>query len=152
MSFETTVKHITTMQLHPMVDKVLWSIASRRILHDALPMDGNIQKAEIVLRTEEEKGLWVCSQTTTTWQSNPVYRRFAKHYNRLVDIQDELIHQLPYPLVDTNGGSLEGIGGPTDQDPVVQLTTNACKALANELDFIENLLYRARIFHQLKQE
>lgn len=128
-----------------MVDKVLWSVVIRRMLHDSLPMDRAIQKAEIVLPQEEEDALWDQSGTRT-WRSHPGYQRFAKHYNRLVDIQDDLLHQIPYPVVETNPLPPSAAG---DKDPAVRLTTEACKALTNELDIIEGLLYRVRISHHL---
>lgn len=139
-TFVTILKDLVGKQLHPMVDKILWSVAIRRILHDAMPMDTGIRKAEIVLDKCDED-LLLDRSKSTTWWSHPVYKRFAEHYNRLVDIQDELIHQLPYPSVDINSGTRP------DQDLIVHLTTKAFKALASELDIIEKLLYQARICH-----
>jgi hypothetical protein len=140
-----------------MVDKVLWSIVARRALlpnnGSSVPIDRSIQKAEVVLPQHEEDALWEeSSETRTCWYSHSAgYRRFAKHYNRLVDIQDELLHQVPYPIVESSSPS-SFLGPPSgsagdDKDPVVRLTTEACKALSGELDTIEGLLYRARVSH-----
>lgn len=71
------------------------------------------------------------------------YESLAKHYNRLVDIHDELLHQLPYPVVDFDGSF-----NLASQDPLVRLTTTACTALTKELDKMEALLYRRRIIYQ----
>jgi hypothetical protein len=109
-------------------------------------METSIRQAEIILPQNEVDSLSTGSPTNT-WQSNPVYQRFAKHYNRLVDIQDELIHQVPYPVIDTIGDSQGAI--PKMTDPVVALTTKAFKALDAELNIIEQLLYQARIHDHL---
>ena len=137
----------TSNQLHAMVDKVLWTVAALRTLNDgSLPIDRDIQEAQIVLPDDEEEPLWrrQCHGSKSTWRSHPIYQRFAKHYNRLVDIQDELLHQTPYPAIQIL---------PNDNaksDPIVHLTTEACKALSTELDAIESLLYRARVTYRLQ--
>ena len=141
-TFEATIDRLIA-KLHPMVDKILWSVTNQRNLHVKLPLEASIQRAEIVLPKNEVESLLMKSQTQM-WLHNPVYGRVAKHYNRLVDIQDELIHQVPYPMIDTVGdGSRKGI------DPVVELTTRAYKALDVELTIIEGLLYQARVSHHL---
>lgn len=122
-----------------MVDKILWSVTSQRKLNGNLPLEASIQRAEIILSKTEAKSLLTESRAQR-WQTNPVYGRVAKHYNRLVDVQDELIHQVPYPMIDTIGdGSRKGT------EPVVELTTRAYKALDAELAMIEGLLYQARV-------
>ena len=129
-----------------MIDKILWSVTTQRNLRGTVPIEASIQRAEIVLPKKEADGLRA-ETSSNTWQSNPVYRLVAKHYNRLVDIQDELIHQVPYPRIDTIGDPHHAIRKVTD--PVVELTTRAYKALDAELNIIEQLLYQARIQHQL---
>jgi hypothetical protein len=140
-----------------MVDKVLWSVVARRMLHgdDSLPLDRSIQKAEIVLRHDEEEDSLLRddqSGTITGHRHHPGYQRFVKHYNRLVDIQDELLHQTPYPIIVVESSALRSLSESAagdKGDPVVRLTTEACKALTSELDIIEGLLYRARVSHHL---
>ena len=134
------------MKLHPVVDKILWSVTTQRNLNGKVPMEARIHQAEIVLPKKEVDSLWEESPIKT-WQSNPVYKRMANHYNRLVDIQDDLIHQVPYPMIDTIVDSKNGIRKVTD--PVVDLTTKAYKTLDDELNIIERLLYQARVYHQL---
>ena len=150
--FETTLKDIyTKKQLHPLVPKVLWSVVSRRLLRDSLPMERSIQKEEIVLLDEEP--LWgdYHQPGTRTWRSHPGYQLFAKQYNRLVDMHDELLHQIPYPMVETCSlrSQHSETGADFKVDPAVRLTTEACSALTRELDIIEGLLYRARVSYNI---
>lgn len=144
---ETTLSDITTMKLHPMIEKVLWSVVVRRMLHDSLPLERGLRNEEIVL---SDDALWDDPSGTGTWHYHPGYLRFAKHYNRLVDIQDELLRQIPYPIVEaisSRRSHFERVSG--DKDPVARLTTEACKLLTSELDIIEGLLYRARVSYQI---
>ena len=129
-----------------MVDKILWSVATLRNLNGVIPLEASIRQAAIMLPQNELDSLSAGSPTNM-WQSNPVYQRCAKHYNRLVDIQDDLIHQVPYPIVETIGEAQGAISKMTD--PVVALTTKAFKALDAELKIIEQVLYQARIYDQL---
>jgi len=147
VTFDSTLKEIVTRKLHPMVPVILWSMAASRMLSESiLPLDRNIRSGNVILNKEEEEKLLWDRSTTISWKKDPVYRRCLDHYNSLVDIQDDLLHHPPFPMVEisSRGCSLE-------EDPVLYLTTSACQALTQEMDRIEALLYRVRIFRRLKE-
>lgn len=145
-SFAETLK-CTLNQLHPMVVKILWTRVAWRLLHNGFPLARDIQQAQLVLGPKEEEALW---QPGGSWTTHPGYRRFAEHYNRLVDIQDSLFDQVPYPAVQTTPAGTTFPSSTSKADPVLHLTTEACQALSHEMDVIEGLLYRARITYRFQ--
>jgi len=124
-----------------MVPVILWSVAASRTSKNLLAVDDRITKAGVLLTQKDEDMLWDVA-TTMSWRSHPGYRRCIDHYNNLVDIQDELLHHKPFPMVEMRsiGASL------LEEHPTVRLSTCACKALAEEMDRVEALLNRARTF------
>ena len=142
-TFDATLTDLVEKKLHPMVPVILWSVAASRLSKNLLAVDGRIAKACVLLTARDEETLGDISPTS--WGSHPGYRRCIEHYNSLVDIQDELLHHTPFPTVDMSSLGILSLEG----DPLVHLTTCACKTLADEMDRIEALLYRARTFKNL---
>lgn len=128
--------------LHPSVPKILWSATALKLSLSgySLPLDESIEAARVALTQEDENRLWDTSKTKS-WRSHSGFQRCIEHYNSLVDMQDEILHHKPFPVIEMSepGWSLE-------QNPALNLTTLAQKALATEMDRIEALLFRARAF------
>ena len=124
-----------------MVPAILWSVAAFRTSKNLLSVDDRIAKAGVLLTQTDEEML---SDVATAMfsGSHSGYHRCIDHYNNLVDIQDELLHHAPFPAVDMRSFSASSLEG----HPTVRLSTCACKALTEEMDRVEALLYRARAF------
>lgn len=141
-AFDVTLDDVVTKKLHPMVPAILWSMAAR-ISGNLLPVDRHTRRLFVLLSKKDEEKLWD-NPTATSWGSDPAYRRCVDYYNSLVDIQDELLHHVPFPMLE-----ITPLGPSSDTDPGVHLTTSACKVLATEMDRIEALLYRVRALKRL---
>jgi hypothetical protein len=136
VAFHSTLSEVER-QLNPMVRKVLWSVAANRT---GVPVDKEIRGAALLATGDDD---------LTTLDG---YRRLAQHYNQLVDLHDEFLHQLPFPSVDTtttsanhNTNNTVGETVLSSQSPVVRLTSAAAKALVHEMERIEALLYQTRV-------
>jgi hypothetical protein len=137
VAFHSTLSEVER-QLNPMVRKVLWSVAANMT---GVPVEKEIRGAALLL-VAVAKG----DDDRTTLDE---YRRSAQHYNQLVDLHDEFLHQLPFPSVDTSTTSNTNNVGETNlssqSSPVVRLTSAAAKALVHEMERIEALLYQTRV-------
>jgi hypothetical protein len=139
VAFHSTLSEVEG-QLNPMVRKVLWSVAANMT---GVPVDKEIRGAALLL-----VGVAKDDDDPTTLEE---YRRSAQHYNQLVDLHDEFLHQLPFPSVDTstdttsNNDNVGETNLSSQGSPVVRLTSAAAKALVHEMERIEALLYQTRV-------
>jgi hypothetical protein len=115
-------------QLQPIIRNMLWAVASQKA---GLAVEKEIHAANLLCDDKEDP-------TTLIG-----YQRYALFHNRLVKMHDELLNSLPFPSVEAFETDL------SSRDPVVRLTSAVSKALIQEMERIETLLYQARISRRL---
>jgi hypothetical protein len=145
----TTLSNVEA-KLHPLVGKMLWVSAA----HCGWDERHGPFQSEMRRRT----GLLA---PTDRWDPLTLkgYQDLAQHYNKLVQLHEDLLYQLPFPSATTMKTTMKTVtpGGvvlpptsaaPTElerRDPVLRLTSKACQLLAEEMDRVESILYQARV-------
>jgi hypothetical protein len=124
-----TLQKVEQQLQQPMIRNMLWAVASQKA---GLAVEKDIRASNL---------LWCDDKEDPTTLIG--YQKYALFHNRLVKIHDELLHSLPFPAVEAFETDL------SSQDPVVRLTSAVSKALIQEMERIEALLYRARISRRL---
>jgi hypothetical protein len=118
-------------KLHPMVSTILWKEA----------------EAKLEFALEKKIALFDLFGNSS---DNPAilkgYQKLAQHHNRLVELHDEFLHQLPFPSVEPFDTDL------SRSDPIVRLTSAASKVLVKEIDRIARLLHQGRVTARLERQ
>jgi hypothetical protein len=120
---------VVEKQLHPMISKALWAVAAREV---GFAVDKEIRTANLLANDDDPKTL-------------VGYQQLAHRHNRLVGVHNELLQQLPFPSVEVDE---------TDhsRNPDVRLTNAASKALIEEMERIQALLYQARVSRRMERK
>jgi hypothetical protein len=147
ISLHSTLSELES-QLNPHVRKILWAAAARNL---DLPVDKDIQRANIILVDNMHhycRGATNNKDASTTRITLAGYQMLARHHNRLVELQEELMYrQLPFPSTE------QVVESELSQNhPAIRLTTAACKILGEEMDRIQGILYQARLSLRLQQQ
>lgn len=141
----TTLSNVEA-KLHPVVGKMLWVSAAHRGWDER---HGPFQK--------EMRRCTGLLAPTDRWDPLTLkgYQDLTRHYNKLMQLQEDLLYQLPFPSTTTLTSVTPGgvvlrptSAAPTEverRDPVFRLTSKACQLLGEEMDRIERILYQARV-------
>lgn len=132
-----TIETLSKSMLHSMVAPVLWSLTSLS-LSTELPIDRKIQRARILAFDQEEKLFHADTMMNA-------YGQLVQHYNRLVEIHDDLLDKLSFPTTLSSDKDRES----EMSAPILHLTRRASAALEAELDRLETLLYQARVVRMI---
>jgi len=117
-------------KLNPMVRGILWS-STRRACH--VSVDVEIKRCRILMEEDvREEGN---TSNETNLLSFAGYQKHAKHHNRLLQIQEDLMGY--FPIYNSEEATIS-------MDPIVRLTAHACTVLEDEMDRIDIILYQYR--------
>ena len=138
--FGESLEALLKQKLHVKVSPILWVLTSQSLETEKVPIDKDLAKHGILQRTSlrREKELF----GSDTVLANQAYSLLVHHYNRLVDLHEELDGQFPLE----RSLSLDQIDRQVETESVaaVRLTIQAVRLLDAELDRLEALLYQAR--------
>ena len=115
-------------QLHPIVSKALWAEAAQDL---GIAVDEEIRTANLL--ADDADPLTLAG-----------YQRLARHHNKLVEIHDDLLQQLPFPSVEVSETDYSS-------KPVTRLTKAASNALVKEIERIDSILYRTRVTYRIQK-
>jgi hypothetical protein len=116
-----------------LVREILWSNAQRDC---GVAVDSETQRASLLLSNDG---------THYDEANDPMslagYQKYANHYNRLLQLQEDLLLNVQ----DLSGEAL------VSANPLIRLTAQACKVIDGEMDRINEILYQVRVARRTNQ-